>query len=185
MVLSPLRFVATTATAHFFIDTSGEWRSWRNDSLQKFSTASERIQGATTVLGLYSDGRLALLSGFFSYNPKTREFEFDQGEGFGLSLGTWSQLNADTLQVEYRFVFADKLVCSDDPNCEQRRKGSPEKTIWKITRGANQNIATIERDTLIPFPGPYVPVQKLANVAEVDSLVASIEKKTSAPQTVK
>lgn len=187
VALLPLRsFAASSSAAQFFIDTSAEWRSWRNDSPQKFSEASERIQGATTVLGLYPNGRLALISGFFSYDPKTREFNFDAGEGFGLSLGTWSQVNAERLQVEYRFAFADKFICStDDPDCEKRYKRPPEKATWRITRGGHGNITAIERDTSSPYAGRYILLQKLTNRAEVDSMIAYTEKRLSGTPTTR
>ena len=187
VALLPLRpFAASTLAVHFFIDTSGEWRSWRNDSPQKFSEASERIQGATAVLGLYPDGRLALISGFFSYDPKTSEFNFDAGEGFGLSLGTWSQVNAERLQVEYRFALADKFICStDDPHCEKRYKRPPEMASWKITRDARGNITVVEPDTFSPYAGEYILLRKLANQAEVDSMIAHTEKTLSGTPTTK
>jgi len=165
VVLLPLQpFAASTSAVQFFIDTSGEWRSWRNDSPQKFSGASERIQGATTVFGLYPHGRLALISGFFSYDPKTSEFNFDAGEGFGLSLGTWSQVNAERLQVEYRFALADKFICStEDPHCEKRYKRPPEKATWRITQGGHENITAVEPDTFSPYAGQHVLLQKLTN----------------------
>ena len=187
VVLLPLQpFAASTSAVQFFIDTSGEWRSWRNDSPQKFSGASERIQGATTVFGLYPHGRLAVISGFFSYDPKTSEFSFDEGEGFGLSLGTWSQVNAERLQVEYRFVLADKFICStDDPRCEKRYKRPPEKATWRITRGDHENINAVEPDTFSPYAGPHILLQKLANQAEVDSMVAYAAKRPSGTPTIK
>jgi len=185
VVLLPLRpFGASASAVQFFINTSGEWRSWRNDSPQKFSEASERMQGATTVFGLYPNGRLALISGFFSYDPKTSEFNFDAGEGFGLSLGTWSQVNAERLQVEYRFALADKFICStDDPHCEKRYKRPPEKATWRITRGGHGNITAVEPDTFSPYAGQHILLLKLTNQAEVDSMIASTEKRLSGAST--
>ncbi len=178
-------FAASSPAAQFFIDTSGEWRSWRNDSPQKFSEASERIQGATTVLGLYPNGRLALISGFFSYDPKTREFNFDATEGFGLSLGTWSQVNAERLQVEYRFALAEKFICStDDLHCEKQYKRPPEKATW-ISRGGHGNITEIEPDTSSPYAGRYILLQKLTNRAQVDSMIAYAQKRLSGTATTR
>jgi hypothetical protein len=187
VVLLPLQpFAASTSAVQFFIDTSGEWRSWRNDSPQKFSGASERIQGATTVFGLYPHARLALISGFFSYDPKTSEFNFDEGEGFELSLGTWSQVNAEKLQVEYRFALADKFICStDDPHCEKRYKRPTEKATWRITRGGHENITAVEPDTFSPYAGQHVLLQKLTNQEEVNSMIAYTEKRLSGTPTTK
>jgi hypothetical protein len=187
VALLPLQpFAASTSAEQFFIDTSGEWRSWRNDSPRKFNEASERIQGATTVFGLYPHGRLALISGFFSYDPETNEFNFDAGEGFGLSLGTWSQVNAERLEVEYRFALADKFVCSaDDPQCEKRYKRPPEKATWRITRGGHENITAVEPDTFSPYAGQHVLLQKLTNQEEVDSMIAYTEKRLSGTPTTK
>jgi len=187
VVLLPLQpFAASTSAVQFFIGTSGEWRSWRNDSPRKFNEASERIQGATTVFGLYPHGRLALISGFFSYDPETNQFNFDAGEGFGLSLGTWSQVNAERLEVEYRFALADKFVCStDDPQCEKRYKRPPEKATWRITRGDHENITAVEPDTFSPYAGQHVLLQKLTNQEEVDSMIAYTEKRLSGTPTTK
>jgi hypothetical protein len=187
VVLLPLQpFAASTSAVQFFIDTSREWRSWRNDSPQKFNEASERIQGATTVFGLYPHGRLALISGFFSYDPKTSEFNFDAGEGFGLSLGSWSQVNAERLEVEYRFALADKFVCStDDPQCEKRYKRPSEKATWRITRDGHENITAVEPDTFSPYAGQHILLQKLTNQAEVDSMIAYAEKRPSGTPAIK
>jgi hypothetical protein len=164
VVLLPLQpFAASTSAVQFFIDTSGEWRSWRNDSPQKFSGASERIQGATTVFGPYPHGRLALISGFFSYDPKTSEFNFDAG-----------------------FALADKFMCStDDPHCEKRYKRPPEKATWRITRGGHENITAVEPDTFSPYAGQHVLLQKLTNQEEVDSMIAYTEKRLSGTPTTK
>jgi len=61
---------------------------------------------------------------------KTSEFNFDPGEGFGLSLGTWSQVNAERLQVEYRFALADKFICStDDPPLRKNGTNAHQKRL--------------------------------------------------------
>jgi len=103
-----------------------------------------------------------------------------------MSLGTWSKVNAERLQVEYRFALADKFICStDDPHCEKRYKRPPEKATWRITRDGHGNITAVEPDTFSPYAGQHILLQKLTNQAEVDSMIAYTEKRLSGTPTTK
>jgi hypothetical protein len=190
LVIPSLQYLnANPPEVRFFINTAVEWRSERDNSVQHWNTATGQIYGPTQIIGLYSDGKLALLFGYVEYYPKTRAFEFAPTEGFSVYVGKWEETEKDSLKVAYRFALGEKLACplgskSYDDCYGFRYKQPAVVSEWSQIHLADGNIASIEaRLKDDATPRHFVVLSKLTNYEEVVQILRSAEKKLSGHPT--
>lgn len=181
-VLSSNRLNAKPPDVRFFIDTEIEWQPMRDGSPQQFKTARGQIYGHTQIIGVYGGGKLALLSGYVHYDPKTMAFQFAPSEGFAVYLGKWEKAEDGHLKVEYRFAQGDKLACplgaKSYDDCYGFRYKEPSITAtWSAACRADGSIASIEAPQKdAEHPMHYVPLSKLTNQLEVMEMLRYAEK---------
>jgi hypothetical protein len=169
----------------FFIDTAVEWQTLAGNSPRVFETAVEPIYGPSRLVGLFDGGKMALLSGYFDYEPRKKAFRFTPGEGFSVHFGKWEKTQGDQLQVEYRFALGEKLACPVGSKSEEdcygfRYKQPATVATWSVTTNRAGQFTAIE----VPSSGEvarrkYISLLRLENRGEVMQILKFAEKTLS------
>jgi hypothetical protein len=181
VAILPLQHLnASPPEVRFFISTTVKWQSLKDDSPQELRTAKVQIYGHAEIIGLYSNGKLALLYSYVDYDPKKKTFSFAP-EGLSVFLGTWKMAENNHLNVEYRFALGEMLACPIGATTEEecygpRYKEPAEVAIWSATRRADGSIVSIEATPkYVAAPAHYVVLSHFDNQQEVMQTLRAAE----------
>ncbi len=185
----------TLATSHhldahpdgtrFFIDTAVEWQALAGDSPQRFETSEVPIYGATRLVVLFDGGKMALLSGYFNYEPGKKAFQFTPSEGFSVQIGKWKKTEGNHLRMEYRFALGEKLACPVGSRSYEdcygfRYKQPATVATWSVASSYDGKITAIDAaSTDEGTPRRYNLLLQLENRREVMQILKFAEKTLS------
>jgi hypothetical protein len=158
IVLVQLTFGANAKQQDWlFVDRDAEWEAGPPD------LGYETATGSITVVR--ESGQLVRLSCQLYRDSKSSALAFDLKSGYTVSVGHWSMLDENKMQVALRLVGAEKIGVP--VNGPQASLGAERREVWDIVGGGSPGDASV----LVTTNGKQRRLQTLKNRGDLDHLV--------------